>query len=73
MKFEIVTCPSGVVSKHGLLTPNEAFFHGNPELLRLDRQIGQINWTDKFYGTWGIFGQTISTHFGFLVDLKALY
>ena len=36
---------------HGLRTPNEAFFHRNPELLGLGRQIGQI-------------GRTISTHFG---------
>jgi hypothetical protein len=28
---------------HGLRTPNEAFFNGNPELLGLGRQIGQIN------------------------------
>ena len=26
--------------------------------------IGQTNWTDKFLDIWGIFGQTISTHFG---------
>jgi hypothetical protein len=24
--------------------------------------LGQTNWTDKFWGIWGIFGQTISTH-----------
>ena len=28
---------------HGLRTPNEAFFHWNPDLLGLGRQIGQIN------------------------------
>ena len=28
---------------HGLWTPNEAFFHWNPKLLGLGRQIGQIN------------------------------
>ena len=28
---------------HGLRTPNEAFFHQNPKLLGLGRQIGQIN------------------------------
>ena len=28
---------------HGLRTPNEAFFHWNPELLGLGRQIGQTN------------------------------
>ena len=44
---------------HGLRTPNEAFFHWNPELLGLGIQIEQI-----FWGLLGIFGQTISTHFG---------
>ena len=29
--------------KHGLRTPNEAFFHWNLELLGLGSQIGQIN------------------------------
>jgi hypothetical protein len=24
---------------------------------------GQTNWADQFWGIWGIFGQTISTHF----------
>ena len=24
----------------------------------------QTNWADKFWGIWGNFGQTISTHFG---------
>ena len=47
--------------KHGLLMPNEAFFHRNPKLLGLGRQFGQTIWADKF---WGIFGQFISTHFG---------
>jgi hypothetical protein len=28
---------------HGLQTPNEAFFHQNPKLLGLGRQIEQIN------------------------------
>ena len=35
---------------HGLRTPNEAFFHWNPELLGLGRQIGQIN-----SGAFGVF------------------
>ena len=26
--------------------------------------LGQTNWADKFWGIWGVFGQTISTHFG---------
>jgi hypothetical protein len=27
-------------------------------------ELGQTNWADKFWGIWGIFRQTISTHFG---------
>ena len=27
-------------------------------------RLGQTNWADKFWGIWGIFGKTISTHFG---------
>ena len=26
--------------------------------------LGQTNWADKVWGIWGIFGRTISTHFG---------
>jgi hypothetical protein len=43
---------------NGLRTPNEAFFHSNPEFLGLGSQIGQVN----FGAFGGIFGQTISTH-----------
>ena len=32
-----------VPRKHGLRTPDEAFFHRNPKLLGLGRQIEQIN------------------------------
>ena len=45
---------------HGLWTPNEAFFHRNPEYLGLGRQIGQID----SWAFGGILGQFISTHFG---------
>jgi hypothetical protein len=31
------------VIRHGLRTPNEAFFHRNPKLLGLGRQFGQIH------------------------------
>jgi hypothetical protein len=44
---------------HGLRMPNEAFFLLKSRTFRL----GQTNWADKFWGNWGIFGQTISTHF----------
>jgi hypothetical protein len=30
----------------------------------------QINWTDKFWGIWGIFGQTIITNFGTVSPLS---
>ena len=33
------------IPKHGLRTPNEAFFHQNPELLGLGRQIGPKIWS----------------------------
>ena len=29
-------------------------------------------WADKFWGIWGIFGQTISTHFGTVSPLSML-
>ena len=45
---------------HGLWTANEAFFSLESRTFGL----GQTNWADKFWGIWGIFGQTISTHFG---------
>ena len=51
---------------HGLRTPNEAFFHGNPKLLGSGRQFGQIS----FLGIWGIFGQYISTHFSTVSPLS---
>ena len=52
---------------HGLRTPNKAFFHLNPELLGLGRQIGQMD--------TGAFGVSlaelhISTHFGTVSSLS---
>jgi hypothetical protein len=32
--------------------------------------LGQTNWAYKFWGIWGIFGQTISTHFGTVSPLS---
>ena len=32
--------------------------------------LGQTTWADKFWGIWGIFGQTISTHFGTVSPLS---
>ena len=32
--------------------------------------LGQTNWADKFWGIWGIFGQTISTNFGTVSSLS---
>ena len=35
--------------------------------------LGQTNWAYKFWGIWGIFGQTIfSTHFGTMSSLSML-
>jgi hypothetical protein len=35
--------------------------------------LGQTNWADKFCGIWGIFGQTISTHFGTVSPLSMFF
>ena len=40
---------------HGLRTPNEAFFHRNPKLLGLGRQLVQIN-----FGAFGVFSADLS-------------
>jgi hypothetical protein len=45
---------------HGLQTPNEALF----SLISQTFGLGQTKWADKFWGTLGIFGRTVSTHFG---------
>jgi hypothetical protein len=47
---------------------NEAFFSLKPGTYAL----GQTNWADKFWGIWGIFGRTISTHFG-TVSLMSMF
>ena len=39
----------------GLQTPNEAFFHCNPEYFCLGRQFGQIN-----FGAFGVFSAKLS-------------
>ena len=50
-------------NKHSLRTPTETFFI-------FTFGLGQSNWADKFWGIWGIFGQTISTHFGTVSPLS---
>jgi hypothetical protein len=35
--------------------------------------LGQTNWADEFWGIWGIFGQTISTHFGKVSPLPMFF
>ena len=40
-----------------LQTPNEAFYHQNPELLGLGRQLRRIN-----LGIFGVFSAKLSTH-----------
>ena len=49
------------VRRHGLRTPNDAFFFKIPNFCA---------WADKFWGIWGIFKQFISTHFGTNVCFK---
>jgi hypothetical protein len=39
-----------ILSRHGLWTPNEAFFHQNSKLLELGRQFELIN-----FGAFGVF------------------
>ena len=39
---------------HGLRMPNEAFFHWNPKLLGLGRQIGQINFGALVKNTFNV-------------------
>ena len=41
---------------HGLRSHNEAFFHRDPKLLGLGRQLGQIN-----FGAFGIFLADLGT------------
>ena len=60
--------PFAVGWLHGLRTPNEAFFHWNPKLLALGRQIRQIN--SGAFG--GIFVKTIRAHFG-TVSLLSMF
>ena len=52
---------------HGLQMPYDAFFHWNPELLGLGRQIGQVN-----SETFRVFSVKIciSTHFGTVSPLS---
>ena len=51
--------------KHGLRTPRESFFQ------KSWTDIGQTFWAETFWGIWGIFGRTISTHFGTVISLSS--
>ena len=51
---------------HGLQTPNETFFSSNSQTFGL----GQTICADKFWGTYGILGRFISTHFGTVSPLS---
>ena len=53
---------------HGLRTPRESSFRKSQTF-----GLGQTNWADKFWGIWGIFGQTISTHFDTLKSFVHVY
>ena len=33
-------------------------------------ELVQTNWADKFWGIWGVFGRTISAHFGTLSPMS---
>ena len=45
--------------------------YGRPILMKSQTfGLGQTNWADKFWDIWGIFGQTISTHFGTVSPLS---
>ena len=46
-------------SDYEVQMPNEAFF----SLKSRNFGLGQTNWTNKFWGILGIFGQSISIHF----------
>ena len=35
--------------------------------------LGQTSWADKFWGIWGIFGQTIRPHFGTVSPLYMFF
>ena len=48
-----------ILLRHGLRTPNEAFFHQNPKLLGLDRQFGQVN-----FGAFSVFSANLSAPMG---------
>ena len=62
-----------VAFNQGLRTPNEAFFHWNPKLLDLGRQIEQIN-----YGAFGVFSAELSApmfgtvHYSTVISTKIL-
>ena len=43
----------------------------NPFFIKIPNcWLEQTNWVDKYSGIWGIFGQTISTHFGTVSPLS---
>ena len=52
-------------SRHGPWTPRESFFRKSHTF-----GLGQTNWTENLGGIWGIFGQSISTHFGTVSPLS---
>ena len=61
-------CPS-LLSLVNLLSCCRSTDYGHPmkpffSLKSRSLGFGQTNWTDKFWGIWGFFGQPIRTHFG---------
>ena len=46
----------------------------NPFFIKIPNcWLDQTNWVDKYSGIWGIFGQTISTHFGTMSPLSMFF
>ena len=58
-------CWDCIVLKHGLRTPNEAFF-----FIEIPNFWA---WADKFWGIVGTFGRFISTHFGTVSPLSMFF
>ena len=55
-RMTCVSIKSSIGGRHGLQTPNEAFFHRTPKLLSLGRQSGKTN----FGAAFGVFTNDLS-------------
>ena len=53
--------------------PDEALYQcSSVSVISQTFGLGQTNWANKFWGIWGIFAQTINTHFGTVSPLPML-